>query len=98
MHWIDPDHLPEVGGTVELFLMNKHGEADGFLMTDGREVHVPPHLSLRLLRRTLRVLLYLEGRRFLTPVPADHQRDQQIDTDQAAQSSGNQAAATATAP
>lgn len=27
MHWIDPDHLPEVGGTVELFLMNKHGEA-----------------------------------------------------------------------
>ena len=50
MHWIDPDHLPEVGGTVELFLMNKHGEADGFLMTDGREVHVPPHLSLRLLR------------------------------------------------
>ena len=31
MHWIDPDHLPEVGGTVELFLMNKHGEADGFL-------------------------------------------------------------------
>ena len=56
------------------------------------------HLPLRLLRRILRMLLDLEGRRFLTPVPADHQRDQQIDTDQAAQSSGNQAAATATAP
>ena len=44
MHWIDPDHLPEVGCTVELFLMNKHGEADGFFMTYGREVHVPPNL------------------------------------------------------
>jgi len=49
MHWIDPDHLPEVVGTVDLFLLNKHGEADGFLMTDGCEVHVPPHLSPRLL-------------------------------------------------
>ena len=29
MHWIDPDHLPEVAGTVDLFLVNKHGEADG---------------------------------------------------------------------
>jgi hypothetical protein len=50
MHWIDPDYLPEVVGTVDLFLVNKHGEADGFLMTDGCEVHVPPHLSPRLLR------------------------------------------------
>jgi len=29
---------------------NGHGEADGFLLTDGGEVHVPPHLSSRLLR------------------------------------------------
>jgi hypothetical protein len=50
MHWIDPDYLPEVVGTIDLFLINKHGEADGFLMTDGCEVHVPPHLSPRLLR------------------------------------------------
>lgn len=50
MHWIDPDHLPEISGTVDQFLLNKHGEADGFLMTDGAEVHVPPHLSSRLLR------------------------------------------------
>jgi hypothetical protein len=50
MHWIDPDHLPEVTGTVDQFLVNKHGEADGFLLTDGEEVHVPPHLSVRLLR------------------------------------------------
>jgi hypothetical protein len=50
MHWIDPDYLPEITGTVDQFLVNKHGEADGFLLTDGAEVHVPPHLSSRLLR------------------------------------------------
>ena len=50
MHWIDPDYLPEITGTVDQFLVNKHGEADGFLLTDGSEVHVPPHLSSRLLR------------------------------------------------
>jgi hypothetical protein len=50
MHWIDPDHLPEITGTVDQFLVNKHGEADGFLLTDGEEVHVPPHLSAPLLR------------------------------------------------
>jgi hypothetical protein len=50
MHWIDPDYLPEITGTVDQFLVNKHGEADGFLLTDGGEVHVPPHLSPRLLR------------------------------------------------
>jgi hypothetical protein len=50
MHWIDPDYLPEITGTVDQFLVNTHGEADGFLLTDGSEVHVPPHLSSRLLR------------------------------------------------
>lgn len=50
MYWIDPDHLPEITGTVDQFLVNKHGQADGFLLTDGSEVHVPPHLSARLLR------------------------------------------------
>jgi hypothetical protein len=53
MHWIDPDHLPEITGIVDQFLVNKHGEADGFLLTDGEEVHVPPHLSARLLRNAL---------------------------------------------
>jgi hypothetical protein len=50
MHWIDPEYLPEITGTVDQLLVNKHGEADGFLLTDGGEVHVPPHLSSRLLR------------------------------------------------
>ena len=49
MHWIDPDHLPEITGIVDQFLVNKHGEADGFLLTDGEEVHVPP-LSAAALR------------------------------------------------
>ncbi len=35
---------------MDLFLLNRHGEADGFLLTDGGEVHVPPHLSPLLLR------------------------------------------------
>ena len=50
MHWIDPDYLPEITGTVDQLLVNKHGEADGFLLTDGGEVRVSPHLSSRLLR------------------------------------------------
>ncbi len=45
MHWIDPDHLPKSEGTVDRFLLNPHGEIDGLLLTDGMEVHVPPHLS-----------------------------------------------------
>jgi hypothetical protein len=50
MHWINPDHLPVTTGTVDQFLVNTRGEADGFVLTDGNEVHVPPHLSPRLLR------------------------------------------------
>lgn len=50
MHWMDPDHLPEITGIIDQFLINKHGEADGFILTDGGEVHVPPHLSSRLVR------------------------------------------------
>jgi hypothetical protein len=45
MHWLDPDYLPEVFGTLERFLINPHGDADGMILTDGTEVHFPPHLS-----------------------------------------------------
>jgi hypothetical protein len=53
MHWIDPDSLPEVSGTIERFVLNPHGEVDGFVMT--REdatilVHTPPHLEAELTR------------------------------------------------
>lgn len=45
MHWIDPNHLPEKIGHLDRFLINSHGEVDGMILTDGTEVHVPPHLS-----------------------------------------------------
>jgi hypothetical protein len=53
MHWIDPDSLPDVSGTVERFILNPHGEVDGFVMSDqGRIVlvHTPPHLQDDLTR------------------------------------------------
>ena len=45
MHWIDPACLPEIRGRFARFLLNPHGEADGLLLTDGREVHFPPHMA-----------------------------------------------------
>ncbi|HZZ03341.1 hypothetical protein [Paraburkholderia sp.] len=45
MHWLDPDHLPETSGHLDRFLLNPHGDVDGMILTDGTEVHVPPHLS-----------------------------------------------------
>ena len=49
MHWVDPDHLPETSGLVDCFLVNGEGEADGLVLTDGTEVHFPPHLSQAVL-------------------------------------------------
>jgi hypothetical protein len=48
MHWIDPAHLPETKGTVDRFLLNPHGDADGLLLTDGMEVHFPPHMAKKV--------------------------------------------------
>jgi hypothetical protein len=48
MHWLDPDYLPELSGTFERFLLNPRGEADGMILTDGTEVHFPPHMSVEL--------------------------------------------------
>jgi hypothetical protein len=45
MHWIDSAYLPETKGTLDRFLLNPHGDADGLLLTDGMEVHFPPHMS-----------------------------------------------------
>lgn len=48
MHWINPDSLPEVAGTFERFVLNPHGEVDGFVMTGKNAailVHTPPHLD-----------------------------------------------------
>jgi hypothetical protein len=51
MHWIDPDCLPETRGTVTHFLLNPHGELDGFVLGQSRQVHFPPHLSKQIARR-----------------------------------------------
>jgi hypothetical protein len=52
MHWIDPDSLPEVAGTLERFVLNPHGEVDGFVMNGQTQtpilVHTPPHMEAEL--------------------------------------------------
>ena len=45
MRWIDPSYLPETTGAVDRFLINSNGDADGFLLKDGKEVHFPSHMS-----------------------------------------------------
>jgi hypothetical protein len=54
MHWIDPDSLPEVAGTLERFILNPHGEVDGFVMNGQTQtpilVHTPPHMEGELTR------------------------------------------------
>jgi len=54
MHWIDPESLPETTGTVELFVLNPHGEVDGFVMKGDKRtdilVHTPPHMEKQLTR------------------------------------------------
>lgn len=45
MHWIDPTCLPETQGKVTQFLLNPHGELDGLVLGNDRQVHFPPHLS-----------------------------------------------------
>jgi hypothetical protein len=48
MHWLDPDYLPETSGTVDRFLLNAQGDADGMILTDGAEIHFPPHMSAEI--------------------------------------------------
>ena len=45
MHWLDPDYLPEISGTFERFLLNPHGDVDGMILSEGLEIHFPPHMS-----------------------------------------------------
>jgi hypothetical protein len=49
MHWIDHDFLPDIGGTVERFIINHHGEIDGLVLEYEPDrfvlVHLPPHLG-----------------------------------------------------
>ncbi|MEE3623939.1 hypothetical protein UCD39_08035 [Nitrospirillum sp. BR 11752] len=45
MHWIDPEHLPVIPGRVTRLLLSPRGEVDGFLLGDGLEVLMPPHVG-----------------------------------------------------
>jgi hypothetical protein len=38
----------DIQGTVKAFTMTPVGDLDGMVLTDGTEVHVPPHLSAQL--------------------------------------------------
>ncbi|MBK1657238.1 hypothetical protein E2C05_06650 [Paracraurococcus ruber] len=44
----DLAQLPETRGVIARFTLTPRGEVDGFLLQDGTQVHVPPHLSTQL--------------------------------------------------
>ena len=44
----DLQQLPETRGMVQRFTLAPRGELDGFLLADGTQVHLPPHLSGQL--------------------------------------------------
>jgi hypothetical protein len=49
MHWIDHNFLPDICGTVDRFIVNRHGEVDGLVLMYEPDrflfVHLPPHLG-----------------------------------------------------
>jgi hypothetical protein len=49
MHWIDHNFLPDICGTVDRFIVNRHGEVDGLVLMYEPEgflfVHLPPHMG-----------------------------------------------------
>jgi hypothetical protein len=45
---VDPAQLPETKGVIARYTLTPRGDVDGFLMRDGTQVHVPPHLSTQL--------------------------------------------------
>jgi hypothetical protein len=58
MHWIDPQSLPAVEGSVTQLIMNRNGELDGLLLLtragETRLVHFPPHMGPEV-ERTIRI-------------------------------------------
>src|SRR6266566_4700858 len=42
--------IETVQGAVSQYLMNPNGEVDGLLLSDGAQVHFPPHMSADLTR------------------------------------------------
>jgi hypothetical protein len=44
----DLQQLPATEGTVSRYTLTPRGDVDGLILTDGTEVHFPPHLSTQL--------------------------------------------------
>jgi hypothetical protein len=44
----DPAQLPAIQGKVAGYSLTPRGDVDGVLLTDGTEVHLPPHLGTQL--------------------------------------------------
>jgi hypothetical protein len=44
----DLQQLPEIRGLVQRFTLTPRGDLDGFVLADGTDVHLPPHLSAQL--------------------------------------------------
>ena len=40
--------LTSINGTVQAYLLNRSGQVDGLLLSDGKQLHLPPHLSATL--------------------------------------------------
>ncbi len=40
--------LISINGTVQAYLLNRAGQVDGLLLSDGKQLHLPPHLSAAL--------------------------------------------------
>jgi hypothetical protein len=44
----DPSRLPAIQGKVGQYSLTPRGDVDGLILTDGTEVHMPPHLGTQL--------------------------------------------------
>ena len=44
----DPAQLPATKGVVAAYSLTPRGDVDGLILTDGTEVHLPPHLGAQL--------------------------------------------------
>src|ERR1700709_1836454 len=44
----DPSQLPATPGKVAQYSLTPRGDVDGLILTDGTEVHLPPHLGTQL--------------------------------------------------
>jgi hypothetical protein len=42
---IDPAQLPQFKGTIAQYLISPRGDVEALLLTDGTEIHVPPHAA-----------------------------------------------------